>query len=137
MESRKLRAFESRVQLKESEILLMIGIWNSVSTNKESGIEYLESGIHRMKSRIQDCLGLPCMRQLTSYDNWHLYHFSLTGSVCSLGLFRLYITLKNVIFSPQRRSIPFNGLYEDTMWHEIFVGSNFCIFCCFCSNPQK
>ena len=90
----------------------MIGIWNSVSTNKECGIEYLESGIHRMKSRIQDCLGLPCMRQLTCYDNWHLYHFPLTGSVCSLGL---YITLKNVIFSPQKRSTPFSGLYEDTV----------------------
>ena len=28
MESRKLQAFESRIQLKESEILLMIRIWN-------------------------------------------------------------------------------------------------------------
>ena len=56
MESGKLQAFESRIQLKESEILLMIGIWNSVSTNKECGIEYLESGIHTMESRIQDCL---------------------------------------------------------------------------------
>ena len=62
MESRKLWAFESRIQLKESEILLMVGIWNSVSSKKERGIEYLESGIRRMKSRIQDCLGLPCMR---------------------------------------------------------------------------
>ena len=53
MESRKLQAFESRIQLKESEIPLMIGIWNSVSTNKECGIEYLESEIHSIKSRIQ------------------------------------------------------------------------------------
>ena len=56
MESGKLQAFESRIQLKESEIPRMIGIWNSVSTNKECGIEYLESGIHTMESRIQDCL---------------------------------------------------------------------------------
>ena len=63
MESRKLQAFESRIQLKESETPLMIGIWNSVSTNKECGIEYLESEIHSIKSRIQDCLGFPCMRQ--------------------------------------------------------------------------
>ena len=56
MESGKLQAFESRMQLKESEIPLMIGIWNSVSTNKECVIEYLELGIHTMESRIQDCL---------------------------------------------------------------------------------
>ena len=51
MESGKLQAFESRIQLKESEIPLMIGIWNSVSTKQECGIEYLESGIHSIKSR--------------------------------------------------------------------------------------
>ena len=96
----KLQAFESRIQLKESEIPLMIGIWNSVSTNKECGIEYLELGIHTMESRIQDCLWLPCMRQLTSYDNWHLYHFPLTGKCLTLTCTDLYISLNNVIFSP-------------------------------------
>ena len=35
----------------------MIGIQNPSSTDKESKIQYLESGIHGMESRIQDCLG--------------------------------------------------------------------------------
>ena len=47
-------ALESRIQLNESGILLRIGI------------KYLESGIHGMESRIQDCLGFPCMRQNVS-----------------------------------------------------------------------
>lgn len=68
-------------------IPLMMGIWNSVFTNKECGIEYLELGIHTMESRIQDCLWLACMRQLTSYDinYWHLYHFPLTGKCLALA----------------------------------------------------
>lgn len=35
---------ESGIQLKESEIQLMIGIWNLSSTDKKSAIQYLESG---------------------------------------------------------------------------------------------
>ena len=35
----------------------MIGIRNPSSTNKESKIQYQESGIHGVESRIQDCLG--------------------------------------------------------------------------------
>ena len=47
-------ASESGIQLKESGILLTIGIWNPNSTDKESEIQHLES-------RIQDCLRLPYM----------------------------------------------------------------------------
>ena len=43
-------ALEFGIQFKESGILLTIGIRNPSSTDKESGIQYLES-------RIQDCLG--------------------------------------------------------------------------------
>ena len=42
--------------LVESGILLRIGIQNPSSSDKESGIQYLESGIHGVESRIQDCL---------------------------------------------------------------------------------
>ena len=35
--------------------------WNPESTVLESGIQYPESGIHRMESRIQDCPGFPYM----------------------------------------------------------------------------
>ena len=34
-----------------------IRIQNPSSTDKESGIQYLESGIHGVESRIRDCLG--------------------------------------------------------------------------------
>ena len=43
------------IQLKESEIpLTIIEIRNLISTQKESGIQYLKSRIHDMQSRIQD-----------------------------------------------------------------------------------
>ena len=35
--------------------------WNPESTVRESGIQYPESGIHSMESRIQDCPGFPYM----------------------------------------------------------------------------
>ena len=43
-------------------ILQTIGIPNLSSTDKESRIHYLESGIHGVESRIQDCLGFRYMR---------------------------------------------------------------------------
>ena len=71
--------WETSPHLRESEIVLLVesgyespeyssrnlqplpavGIWNVSSTDKESGIQYLESGIHGVESRIQDCLGFP------------------------------------------------------------------------------
>ena len=56
-----LRALESGIKLKESGILL--GIRNPISTNKESEIYYLESGIQNSKFRTQNCLVLLYMRQ--------------------------------------------------------------------------
>ena len=50
---------ESGIQLKESGILSTIEIRNPSPTEKESRIEYLESGIHGVESRIQTCLGFP------------------------------------------------------------------------------
>ena len=44
------RALESRIQLKESGISLTIGIRYLSSTDKESEIQYLESGIHGVES---------------------------------------------------------------------------------------
>ena len=41
--------------------LLTIGIQNPRTTDKESRIQYLESGIQGMESRIQDCLGFAQM----------------------------------------------------------------------------
>ena len=48
----------------------MNGIWNFSSTDKKSGIQYLEleiqyleSGIHFLESRFPDCLGIPYMAQ--------------------------------------------------------------------------
>ena len=48
---------ECVIHLNESGIPLKIEIRNPLSsTNRESGIQYLESGIHSVESRIQDCL---------------------------------------------------------------------------------
>ena len=43
--------------LKESEIPLTIRIRNPSSTDMNSGIQYLESGIPGVESRMQDCPG--------------------------------------------------------------------------------
>ena len=62
--------WESGIQLKKSEIPLTIEIQNPSSTNKESEIYCLESGIHSVESRIQDCLAFP-------YIMWHTNHNEL------------------------------------------------------------
>ena len=58
------------MQLKKSGIPLTIEIRNPSSTDKESEIQYLESGIHGVESRIQSCLGFP-------YVMWHTNHNEL------------------------------------------------------------
>ena len=60
---RESRVLKFGIQSKKSGIKLTIAIQNPSSTYK-TGIKYLESGIHGVKSRIQDCLGLPCMGRL-------------------------------------------------------------------------
>ena len=63
VESGPLQIFvlEFAIKLKKSGIALTIGNRNPNSTDKESGIHYLESGIHSVESRTQDCLGFPYM----------------------------------------------------------------------------
>ena len=66
-ESGKSLPVESGIQeifLVEFQILgfgIPITIWIRIrnSTDKESGIQFLESGIHDVESRIQDCPGFP------------------------------------------------------------------------------
>ena len=53
---------KSRKQVKESRIPVTIGIRDPSFTDKESGIQYLESGIHGEESLIQDCFGFPYIR---------------------------------------------------------------------------
>ena len=53
---------ESGIQLKESGIPFTIGIQNPISLTK-SGIQYQESGIDSLESKIQDCLGFSYMGQ--------------------------------------------------------------------------
>ena len=48
--------FGMRTSALGTQISLAIGIQNPSSTDKESGIQYLESGIHCMEFRIHDSL---------------------------------------------------------------------------------
>ena len=57
---------ESGIQLKESGILLRIGIQSKVPLEK-TRIKCLESGIHGLESRIQDCFGFPNMRRKAAH----------------------------------------------------------------------
>ena len=45
----------------ESGISIKIGILNPSLTDEENVIQYLESGIRGVESRVQDRLGFPCM----------------------------------------------------------------------------
>ena len=62
--------------LKESGIPLTIGIRNPNSINKESRIQYLESGICGVESRIQDCLGFSYMGRLVSLKVYRIDHWA-------------------------------------------------------------
>ena len=59
-------ALECGIQLNESGILLRIGIQSKMPLEK-TGIKCLESGIHGVESRIQDCLGFPNMRRKAAH----------------------------------------------------------------------
>ena len=50
-----------RKALKPEKKMESSSFWNPESTVLESGIQYPESGIHSMESRIQDCPGFPYM----------------------------------------------------------------------------
>ena len=54
-----------RKTLKQKKNLESSPFWNPESTELESGIQYSESGIHRVESRIQDCHGFPYMGRKT------------------------------------------------------------------------
>ena len=58
--------WESGIPLKESGIARTIKIQNPSFTDKYTGIQYQESGIHGVESRIQDCPGFPYMGRHTA-----------------------------------------------------------------------
>jgi len=67
----EILALESGIQREESGI--------PSSTDKESGIQYLASGIHDVESTIQDCLGFTYIgRELDSIQSY--YHFDAVAS---------------------------------------------------------
>ena len=70
---------ESGIQIKESGIPITIGIQNSTVLQKNTGIQHLESWIHSVESRIQDCAGLfPYMGwRISIYNYIHTEIYSL------------------------------------------------------------
>ena len=66
-----------KFMLVESGIL-GFGIQNPDSTDKD-WLQYLESGIHCLESRIQDCLTFPYMGQKEHLSFMIRYHIDLFG----------------------------------------------------------
>ena len=67
----RTRKRNAKKSIKTDKKMESSSFWNPESTVLESGIQYPESGIHSMESRIQDCLGFPYMgRQNCSRRNW-------------------------------------------------------------------
>ena len=75
----ELWTLKSRKRLKDSKVQVPIGIRDPSFTDKESGIQYLESGIHSEESVIQDCLGFPYIRWNTNKTSF-IYVILLTTS---------------------------------------------------------
>ena len=61
----RTRKRNAKKSIKAEKKLESSPFWNPESTELESGIQYSESGIHRVESRIQDCHGFPYMGRKT------------------------------------------------------------------------
>ena len=59
----RTRKRNAKKSIKTENNLESSPFWNPESTELESGIQYSESGIHRVESRIQDCHGFPYMER--------------------------------------------------------------------------
>ena len=57
----RTRKRNAKKSIEKEKNLESSPFWNPESTELESGIQYSESGIHRVESRIQDCHGFPYM----------------------------------------------------------------------------
>ena len=56
------RALECEIHLKESGIPLTIGTGSRIQVPlRKTGMQYLESGVHGVETRMQDCLGFPSL----------------------------------------------------------------------------
>ena len=72
MESRIL-GLGIRTTAEGIRILLTIGVWNPCSTNKNSGIQYLWSGIHRVEFKTQDFFRFPYITGRRFFKKFVLY----------------------------------------------------------------
>ena len=57
----RTRKRSAKKSIKTGKKVESSSFWNPESTVLESGIQYPESGIYSMESRIQDCPGFPYM----------------------------------------------------------------------------
>ena len=62
----RTRKPNAKKSIKTEKNLESSPFWNPESTELESGIQYSESGIHWVESRIQDCHGFPYMGRITT-----------------------------------------------------------------------
>ena len=70
----RTRKRSAKKSIKTGKKMESSSFWNPESTVLESGIQYPESGIHSMESRIQDCPGFPYMgRSRTTSECDHFF----------------------------------------------------------------
>ena len=63
-----------------------IGVRNPSSTDKESGIQYLESSIHNMESTNEDFLGLPSLYETRTAPHMRLTELTLSQFILVYGI---------------------------------------------------
>ena len=99
----------------------MIEIRNPSYTGKESEIQYLESRIHSVESRIQDCLAFP-------YIMWHTNHNELywqqrANNKIDQGKFTVPNTCKRILQVKTRHLRYTNELlYRQQRTNRLFMG---------------
>ena len=68
----RTRKRSAKKSIKTGKKMKSGSFWDPESTVLESGIQYPESGIHIMESRIQDCPGFPYMGRFLARLNFGL-----------------------------------------------------------------
>ena len=91
----RTRKRNAKKSIKTEKNLESSPFWNPESTELESGIQYSESRIHRVESRIQDCHGFPYMGRHSACKQYllqYVLHLRITSDTLLDHLFGLQAT---------------------------------------------
>ena len=101
----RTRKRSAKKSIKTGKKMESSSFWNPESTVLESGIQYPESGIHSMESRIQDCPGFPYMGRIICQIEPKPLQFGFFR-----GLILILLTPSLLLPRPRRKSHLHQGI---------------------------